>query len=112
MTQVALFELEEETREWVPLFKPFGLTVANLIAEVGCRDCGAKTGFNQGGSTNAGIYSVCDECACVDQCRPSKIVAEAHTSRWGSALHPAEQHDALVAKRDARRARYLKRAAA
>ncbi len=93
-----LFELDdfEETRapEWVP--------VGDWAR---CAHCGAKGGFNQGGTGGM----VCDLCASIDSCRVREndvVIEPRHTSRWGMS-HPIASHDELVAKQAQRRARYL-----
>lgn len=54
--------------EWLPLYKPFGVTLASVMMGDRCRDCGARASYNQGGAAEAGIYMVCDECAQIDGC--------------------------------------------
>jgi|GEM_PF-5735172 len=61
--------LEEWTDavEWVPLYKPHGVTVLSVVVGDRCRDCGASAGYNQGGSI-PGVGSLCDDCALIDEC--------------------------------------------
>ncbi|MFF2631984.1 hypothetical protein ACFVR6_03785 [Microbacterium sp. NPDC058021] len=113
----ALFELEdfEETRtEWEPIYcrwdQPQLVRLVN--ADVICRDCGRKAGYNQGGADRTGSFMVCDDCASLDRCltRQHDRGPGWHVSHWGES-HRADEHDALVAKQAKRRAAYLARAA-
>lgn len=105
----ALFNLDdfEETRiEWVPLFKPFGITLLSLIIPDRCRDCGRTDGRAQhacSGSRDAGSFVVCDDCSAIDGCREETFQGRPiHVSRWGR-WHPAYEHDRLVTEREHRR---------
>lgn len=94
--------------EWVPLYKPHGITLASVIVGDRCRDCGSKSGYNQGGSRqDVGIYMVCDDCAQLDACltREHDRGPEWHVSHWGD-VHRADEHGALMAAQARRRARY------
>lgn len=91
---------------WVPLYRPSRVTLASLTVDDRCRDCGCRSGFNQGGAgADIGVFMVCDDCAKIDDCRPAQRGAEWHASHWGE-VHPAVEHDALVAAQARRRARY------
>lgn len=68
-----LFDLDdfEETRvEWTPIYKVYG-DLASMIQPDLCRDCGAKSGYNQGGAGNprGTSFMICDECARIDGCQ-------------------------------------------
>lgn len=110
----ALFDLDEfeETRvEWVPLYKPFGITLASLVAGIRCRDCGTdKTSGTSGSRRSIGSFDLCEACTDLDRCltREHSRGAEWHVSRWGSA-HRADEHDELVAAQSKRRAAYLRK---
>ena len=98
----ALFELDdfEETRvEWVPLFKPFGLTLLSLITPDRCRDCG-QAGANehriQGSRQGVGTFVLCDDCASLEP-------------HWG--IRPTDTAQAR-AEQNTRRLAYLYRKAA
>ncbi len=69
MTMQLTFDLELEAPEWVPIYKPFGNNLAAYIRDDRCRDCGVKCAYNQGGSNERGIFTVCDGCAEIDSCR-------------------------------------------
>lgn len=110
---LALFDLDdfEETRvEWVPLYKPHGLTLASLIVAERCRDCGAKVSWmNGGGGNQIGSFQVCEDCMEIDRCRDSETHPGRHSSHWGSYPHLAEDCEAKHAAREKRRGRYLAR---
>lgn len=85
----ALFEVDdfEETRtDWVPIYKIFG-DLASMIRDDLCRDCGAKSGYNQGGAGGPihGSYMICDDCAGLDSCQLvcCEPVAERRPNREG-----------------------------
>ena len=88
----ALFDLDVS---WLPLYKPFDLTLSSVLMAERCRDCG-RTGGNTGhycqGSRPAGIFMLCDDCAALE-------------GRWGIQV---TDRDALVAGQQQRRARYLR----
>lgn len=112
---MALFVLDdfEETRvEWIPLFKPLGLTVASIVVGDRCRDCGAREGTSWVSVPEVGFFMVCDECAKLDDCTTRKHShgPDWHVSHWGER-HRADEHDALVAAQERRRAAYLRRIA-
>lgn len=107
-----MFEMSdfEETRPgWVPLFKPHRLTLASILVGDRCRDCGTTSVSTvQGSVAVVGIYTLCDACAALDDCRASTRGPEWHTSHWGDT-HPASQHDELVQARERRRDIYRRR---
>lgn len=99
---------------WVPLYKPFGVTLASLIVPDRCRDCGlTMTYMHQGGSHPAiGSFFLCDDCATLDGCLSREHERpDWHVSRWG-VWHPETEHDELSAAREKRRANYLRKVAA
>lgn len=67
--------------EWSPIYKVYG-DLASMIQDDLCRDCGAKSGYNQGGAgaPRGTSYMVCDECAKIDGCyvREHEPVIERH----------------------------------
>lgn len=103
--ELALFELSElETDEWKPIYsaeipEKFWTIGKNGFREFipefdwkrwrnehpeRCRDCGAKSTFNQGGAGKDGHFMVCDKCAAVDRCRVAnhQFVAERRSTGW------------------------------
>lgn len=112
-----LFELEDfaETRvEWVPLYKPFGITLLSLLIGTRCRDCGtSKTSGTSGSRAGFGSFELCDDCAQLDCCltRQHERGLGVHISRWGS-WHHADGHDDLTAAQTRRRAAYARKVAA
>lgn len=110
---LTLFDLADfkETRvQWVPLYKPFGLTLLSVVVGDRCRDCGATQGTTQGSRSGIGVFMLCDACSDLDECatRPHSRGIEWHVSYWGGA-HPAAEHDALTNARDERRDRWRRR---
>lgn len=63
------FDFDLETTHWAPIYKPFNGSLVDYIGDDLCRDCGAKTAYNQGGAGRSGIYAICDGCAQLDNCR-------------------------------------------
>lgn len=106
-----LFDLDEITEAWKPMYKPFGMTLASVITPDLCRDCGAKTSNGTGGTRDAGIFTICPGCEHLDECETRTSIQGGHLSRWG-ASHAAEDHDDLVEARKKRRAMYRRRTAA
>lgn len=94
--------------EWVPIYKWYG-DLASMIQDDLCRDCGCKSGYNQGGAgqPQGSSYMVCDDCAKLDECltRKHDRGPEWHVSYWGDP-HRADEHDALITAQARRRARY------
>lgn len=71
--EVALFELEPEAAEWVPINLQ-GSELVTLLRALGgprCRDCGTRSKLNQGGARDAGVFYLCDDCAALDGARVS-----------------------------------------
>lgn len=96
---------------WVPLYKPFGLSFANLMVERGCRDCGGEAGGETGGADERGVYNLCPGCSQLDGClRRESRTAGWHCSRWGES-HSPEGHDVLSVAREKRRTSWRRRAA-
>jgi hypothetical protein len=95
-TDVALFDLSEVVAPWTP--------ICNSTGQL-CRDCGRPNSWGAGGARpGLGCFQLCETCCALDGWNELRDGAP-NCSHWGVRTDPAA-HDALVAKRERRRARW------
>ena len=67
-TLFALTDFAETRVKWVPIIRPFKVTLASIIAGDRCRDCGVKVGSvaGQGSIAGVGTFALCETCLPLD----------------------------------------------
>lgn len=130
MTDVALFDLDELTEPWEPIYLPeiedFGWHSDTSISQIPlhadgtkiskaewdaflkagrCRDCGRKGCFDQGGAARGQAWQRCNDCDALHQCEHAHELHGQYAHNW----HAGRDHVDLVRAQAKRRAAYRRR---